>query len=1012
MSINGSIVSVLVLLSSWLVFVGHEHRLGRAQRSSTPSSVVHVGALLDLGSAGGKATRASISLALEDFYASQPNSATTVALHVVDCKADEITAASAAIDLLKDFKVQAIIGPKTSTQARFIIDLGNQTNVPILSYSATSPYLSAKQSKYFVRTALDDASQVPAIASLIQFFNWRQVAPIFEDSDFGRGIIPSLVDALQDFDAHIPYRSVIPSVPTDDQIKAELNKLKTMQTRVFVVHMSSDIAARLFALAHDAEMLSDGYAWIVTDSVGNMFSSLDQNTINSMQGVLGVRPYLPPSDKLLNFPVRFVSRYRQQNPGAPDPANPNVFHLWAYDTAWAMATALRKTGPLTLGFQRPPPQSSNSSNDLKMLGVSQDGPMLIDAIRATRFQGISGEFVLVDGQRQPSMFEIINVIGNSYQSAGFWRPKFGLTKNLIVSSGTNATVGLNTVIWPGGSALPPRGWEWPVAGKKLQIAVPVKPSPNPFVNVNKNAVTGKVDVTGYCIDIFEAVLQEMPYAVPFEYVPVVDPNLSTNLSISYSEICYQVSLKKYDAMVADTTIIINRSLYVDFTLPYTESGVQMVVPMKENWSKSPWVFVKPIEPILWAVILTLFVFTGFIIWLVEHRERPDFGGNTARQLVNTAYFSFQALVPVPKGREVKRWLSKFAVVNWVLLFWLLEKLYSASLTSMMTVQQLQPTVVDLNQLISNGDYVGYQVGSFVKDLLRSLKVDERKIRSYRRDQYAEALMKGSWNGGVAAIFDEIPYLKVFMTKYCRNHSVIGRVYKTGGFGFVFPKGSPLVADVSRAILKVTEGDRIAGIERKWFGDQVACNTNAIEPGSVITLGSLRGVFFITAGLWMAAVFIFGAIWLYRRRLGGEQVQEAVAELAIEHVHGDADENIIRRIGRGSHLLIRLHGVQPPPPPARQSPPPLASPPPPPSSPPLASPPPPPSPPPLASSPPPPLPPPPQLPPLRSSPRSRPRARRLASLPTPRRASYSEEESAEASLELALLRADSLGQEPN
>jgi ionotropic glutamate receptor len=58
---------------------------------------VQVGALLDLGSAGGKATLASILLALEDFYASQPRSTTTVALHVADCKTDEITATSAGI---------------------------------------------------------------------------------------------------------------------------------------------------------------------------------------------------------------------------------------------------------------------------------------------------------------------------------------------------------------------------------------------------------------------------------------------------------------------------------------------------------------------------------------------------------------------------------------------------------------------------------------------------------------------------------------------------------------------------------------------------------------------------------------------------------------------------------------------------------------------------------------------------------------------------------------------------
>jgi hypothetical protein len=49
--------------------------------------------LLDLRSAGGRASRASISLALDDFYLSQPGSP-RISLHVVDCKDDEITAAS------------------------------------------------------------------------------------------------------------------------------------------------------------------------------------------------------------------------------------------------------------------------------------------------------------------------------------------------------------------------------------------------------------------------------------------------------------------------------------------------------------------------------------------------------------------------------------------------------------------------------------------------------------------------------------------------------------------------------------------------------------------------------------------------------------------------------------------------------------------------------------------------------------------------------------------------------
>ena len=80
MDCRNIIVSVLVLLSSWLLFVGRDHPrllLGRAQRPratapAAASSVLQVGALLDLGSTGGRESRASMSLALDDFYASRP----------------------------------------------------------------------------------------------------------------------------------------------------------------------------------------------------------------------------------------------------------------------------------------------------------------------------------------------------------------------------------------------------------------------------------------------------------------------------------------------------------------------------------------------------------------------------------------------------------------------------------------------------------------------------------------------------------------------------------------------------------------------------------------------------------------------------------------------------------------------------------------------------------------------------------------------------------------------------
>ncbi|KAL7189342.1 hypothetical protein ACSBR1_039060 [Camellia fascicularis] len=75
-------------------------------------------------------------------------------------------------------------------QANFLIDLGDKAQVPIISFSTTGPSLSSIWSPYFVRAAQNNSIQVKAISAIVQAFGWREVAPIYVNNEFGKGIIP------------------------------------------------------------------------------------------------------------------------------------------------------------------------------------------------------------------------------------------------------------------------------------------------------------------------------------------------------------------------------------------------------------------------------------------------------------------------------------------------------------------------------------------------------------------------------------------------------------------------------------------------------------------------------------------------------------------------------------------------------------------------------------------------------------------------------------------------------
>jgi ionotropic glutamate receptor len=189
------------------------------------------------------------------------------------------------MDLMKNEEVQAIMGPQTSAQAKFIIQLGEKAQIPIISFSATSPSLSPAENPFFIRTAQDDSAQVKAISAIVEAYGWREIIPIYADTEYGNGLIPYLVDAFQNIDVRVPYRSVIPPSSNVTEISKELNKLKEQyHTRIFIVHTDASLGSKLFVLANNAGMMKEGYAWIFTAGLSALVDPMPSKVRDSMQG--------------------------------------------------------------------------------------------------------------------------------------------------------------------------------------------------------------------------------------------------------------------------------------------------------------------------------------------------------------------------------------------------------------------------------------------------------------------------------------------------------------------------------------------------------------------------------------------------------------------------------------------------------------------------------------------------------------------------------------------------------
>lgn len=72
----------------------------------------------------------------------------------------------------------------------------------------------------------------------------------------------------------------------------------------------------------------------------------------------------------------------------------------------------------------------------------------------------------------------------------------------------------------------------------MRIGVPVRNDYTEFVKIGRDSITNATEVTGFCIDVFKAVLEVLPYDLPYEFIPFTKPNGES--AGTYDELISQV----------------------------------------------------------------------------------------------------------------------------------------------------------------------------------------------------------------------------------------------------------------------------------------------------------------------------------------------------------------------------------------------------------------------------------------------------------------------------------------
>ncbi|PIA50570.1 hypothetical protein AQUCO_01200035v1 [Aquilegia coerulea] len=789
-----------------------------------------IGAIADFSFRTGKEEMTAMKMAINDYFNYTNNKPV---LHIKDSGKDPTQTAVAAMDLINEKQVHAVIGLRKWYEVAITADLGDRAKVSMLSFADTVPHWAVKRWPFLVQATHQQYKQMNAVAAIVGTWRWRKVNFIYEDTDSGTfSILPHLIDALQQVGTSIENMVPLPPLASFDE---ELEKLQRNQCRVFIVHTSLSSAKQLFLEAKKMGLMEKDTVWITTTSITDHFDFLNSTVQSAMDGVLGVKTYYPKTGtQFKDFNSRFQSAFHLEYPKEVTLV-PGISALQAYDAARAVLVAMGgRTNINTISDSAD--QTENNS--------TIHGQQLLQKILQSDFTGLTGKYRFTDGALAASdTFQIVNVFGKAYREIGYWSEGFGFSKNILNKNPIyNMSMEiLGNVLWPGSPRTMPRGWALPTNDNPLIIGVPENPTFNQFVNVRYD-VEGKPSVNGYSIEVFKLVVSFLPYYLPYELVPY---------NGTYDSLVKQIYLEKFDAVVGDTSIVSRRCDFAEFSHPWSESGVQMVVHKRSLSQNRPWLFLKPFTTAMWSLTAFVNIYNGFAIWLMERTHHPEFNGSAWNKVGTLIWLAFITLFSL-QGDRLHSNLSRITMLVWLFVSIIIIQSYTASLTSMLTIPRIQLNEYSIEYLKKTNAKVGCDEGSFVQKYLEDVfDLNPKNIKPFATyTDYPLALERGE----IVAVFLVVPYVKLFLANYCKDFVVVGPTYTVGGFGFVFPTGSPILPDISKAVLEVTESGKLLEMENILLSTYNCSDSK--ENGVSLGVSSFSGLFYITGGTTTITVVLY------------------------------------------------------------------------------------------------------------------------------------------------------------
>ncbi|XP_072299810.1 glutamate receptor ionotropic, NMDA 2B [Eucyclogobius newberryi] len=762
-------------------------------------------------------------------------------------------------DLMTEHWLQGVVfGDDTDQEAiAQILDfISAQTHIPILGVRGGSSMIMAAKddNSMFFQFGPSIEQQASVILNIMEEYDWY----IFS-------IVTTYYPGYQDFVTKI--RSTIENsfvgweleevllldMSVDDGDAKIQNQLKKLQSPVILLYCTKEEANTIFEVAHSVGITGYGFTWIVPSLVAG-----DTDVV--------------PAE----FPTGLLSvSYDEWDYGLEARVRDGVAII-----TMATSTMMMDRGPHTLL------KSECHGTPDKKTPISGNPNEVLRYLMNVTFEGRNLSFSEDGYQMHPKLVIILLNKERQWDRVGKWE---------------NGSLSMKYHVWPrfelyGGAAnreddhlsivtLEEAPFVIvedvdPLSGTCMRNTVPCRKQVKGLNGTKELGIYIKRCCKGFCIDILKKIAKTVKFT--YDLYLVTNGKHGKKINGTWNGMVGEVVLKNAHMAVGSLTINEERSEVIDFSVPFIETGISVMVS-RSNGTVSPSAFLEPFSADVWVMMfvmlllvsaMAVFVFeylspVGYNRCLADGREPhgPSFTIGKAIWLLWGLVFNNSVPVQNPKGTT-----SKIMVSVWAFFAVIFLASYTANLAAFMIQEEYVDQVTGLSdkKFQSPNDFSPpfrfgtVPNGSTERNIRNNYPEMHGYMTKFHQRNVNEALLSLKAGKLDAFIYDAavLNYM-AGRDEGCKLVTIgSGYIFATTGYGIAIQKESLWKRHIDLAILQLFGDGEMEELESLWLTGICHHEKNEVM-SSQLDVDNMAGVFYMLgAAMALSLITFICEHWFY------------------------------------------------------------------------------------------------------------------------------------------------------